>query len=524
MADSNQGPVFPGDEYNQPAGQTGEQPTTQVPSQPTQQMGGQHYGEPTQAYTSYEQPTTQYEQPSGGYGNVPPIPSYDEAPEPEPKPKKQHTGLKALVFGLIGGVVGAGALTAGLYFGGVIGKSSATTSSTSQNVTINASSEDTTLATAVATKCLPSVVSISVTTSDGSGVGSGVILDTDGNILTNYHVIEDATDISVSTTDGSYEASVVGSDESSDLAVIKIDPGDTTLTPMEIGDSSSLEVGEWVMSIGSPFGLDQSVSTGIVSSLYRSTMLQNTSGNTIYTNLIQTDATINPGNSGGALVDSDGKLIGINSLIESYSGSSSGVGFAIPGNYAVEVANTIIAGKTVEHAYLGGSFQTVTAQNAKSANLSVTQGAYVASVTSGGPAEQAGIQKGDVITKLDDEEITSSDGIVLAVRSHSVGDTVKITYVRDGQENTVEVTLGSDADASSSSTEDDSSQNSLLEEYLKRYYEYYNGNGSSSDSSSGLGNSYGNSDSYGNSGSNSNSYGFGNGLSSYSEGDANLSS
>jgi putative serine protease PepD len=521
MADSNQGPVFPGDEYNQqPAGQTGEQPTTQVPSQPTQQMGGQHYGEPTQAYTSYEQPTTQYEQPSGGYDGMPPIPSYDEMDDP--KPKKPHTGLKALVFGLIGGVVGAGALTAGLYFGGVIGKSSATTSSTSQNVTINASSEDTSLATAVATKCLPSVVSISVTTSDGSGVGSGVILDTDGNILTNYHVIEDATDISVSTTDGSYEASVVGSDESSDLAVIKIDPGDTTLTPMEIGDSSSLEVGEWVMSIGSPFGLDQSVSTGIVSSLYRSTMLQNTSGNTIYTNLIQTDATINPGNSGGALVDSEGKLIGINSLIESYSGSSSGVGFAIPGNYAVEVANTIIAGKTVEHAYLGGSFQTVTAQNAKSANLSVTQGAYVASVTSGGPAEQAGIQKGDVITKLDDEEITSSDGIVLAVRSHSVGDTVKITYVRDGQENTVDVTLGSDADASNSSSEDDSSQNSLLEEYLKRYYEYYNGNGSSSDSSSGLGDSYGSgsSNGYGNSYGNS----YGNGLSSYSEGDAGLSS
>ena len=127
MADSNQGPVFPGDEYNQPAGQTGEQPTTQVPSQPTQQMGGQHYGEPTQTYTPYEQPTAQYEQPSGGYGDVPPIPSYDEAPEPDPKPKKQHTGLKALVFGLIGGVVGAGALTAGLYFGGVIGKSSATT-------------------------------------------------------------------------------------------------------------------------------------------------------------------------------------------------------------------------------------------------------------------------------------------------------------------------------------------------------------------------------------------------------------
>ena len=205
-------------------------------------------------------------------------------------------------------------------------------------------------------KSLPSVVSITAQgeTEDSGGVGSGVILDADGNILTNYHVIEGATALVVRTDDGnSYEAEVVGTDESSDLAVIRLkDAKDATLTPIEIGDSDGIAVGEWVMAIGSPFGNEQSVSTGIVSALYRSTALQSTSGTSIYANMIQTDAAINPGNSGGALVNAEGELIGINSVIESYSGSSSGVGFAIPVNYAINIANQIIAGETPVHPYL----------------------------------------------------------------------------------------------------------------------------------------------------------------------------
>lgn len=395
------------------------------------------------------------------------------------RPKKPHPGLRSLLFGLLGGVIGAVAVVAVLVVGGFVAMPSSATSgktgsrgttSSSQTVTVNSGdSTDTTLANAVAQKALPSVVSINVTTSDGEGVGSGVVLDTDGNIVTNYHVIEGAQSISVSTGDASYDATVVGSDESSDLAVIKIDAGDAALTPIEVGDSSTLQVGDWVMSLGSPFGLEQSVSTGIVSSLYRSTMLQNTSGNTIYTNLIQTDATINPGNSGGALVDDEGKLVGINSLIESYSGSSSGVGFAIPGNYAVEVAQKLIAGQTVTHAYIGGSFQTVTANNARSNSLSVNQGAYVAELADDGPAAQAGIQKGDVITALDDEEITSSDALVLAVRSHSVGDTVTVTLMRGSKQMQVQVTLGSDEALQQQQDSDSSSQGSLLEQYLEQY-------------------------------------------------------
>ena len=407
-----------------------------------------------------------------------PRPQASQSQQPK-RPKKPHPGLRSLLFGLLGGVIGAVAVVAVLVVGGFVampssatsGKTgSAGTTSSSQTVTVNSGdSTDTTLANAVAQKALPSVVSINVTTSDGEGVGSGVVLDTDGNIVTNYHVIEGAQSISVSTGDASYDATVVGSDESSDLAVIKIDAGDAALTPIEVGDSSTLQVGDWVMSLGSPFGLEQSVSTGIVSSLYRSTMLQNTSGNTIYTNLIQTDATINPGNSGGALVDDEGKLVGINSLIESYSGSSSGVGFAIPGNYAVEVAQKLIAGQTVTHAYIGGSFQTVTANNARSNSLSVNQGAYVAELADDGPAAQAGIQKGDVITAFDDEEITSSDALVLAVRSHSVGDTVTVTLMRGSKQMQVQVTLGSDEALQQQQDSDSSSQGSLLEQYLEQY-------------------------------------------------------
>ena len=205
--------------------------------------------------------------------------------------------------------------------------------SSTQKITID--SEDTTLAEAVSAKALPSVVSITATSSgsqngslsqsadesDGSGsVGSGVVLDTEGHILTNNHVVDGYDQYVVTMDDGTtYEAEFVGNDASSDLAVIKLKDADASkLTPIEIGDSSKLNVGEWVMAIGSPFGNEQSVSTGIVSALYRSTAMSSTSGNTIYANMIQTDAAINPGNSGGALVNDNGELVGINSLIESY--------------------------------------------------------------------------------------------------------------------------------------------------------------------------------------------------------------
>ena len=491
MPTDNQGPAYPGAQPTQqvspvPPAQTyyqqssaqqaaGQQATGQVPPAQTTQA----YAQPASSQAYAQQAAGQaYAQQAAGQvppTQVPPIPGAGAGAD-APKPKKPRVGLKALVFGLIGGVLGAAGVVAALNFGGFFDRPATVTTVTNagQSITIDPSSEDTSLATAVAAKCLPSVVSINVETSDAEGVGSGVVLDTDGNILTNYHVIEGAQTISVSVGGESYDATVVGSDESSDLAVIKINPNGATLTPIEVGDSSSLQVGDWVMSLGSPFGLEQSVSTGIVSSLYRSTMMQSTSGNTIYTNLIQTDATINPGNSGGALVNGEGKLVGINSLIESYSGSSSGVGFAIPVNYAKDIADQIIDGKTPVHPYLGATLSSVNALNARTNKLSTDSGAYVASVVEDGPAAKAGIQEGDVITKLGDDEITSADGLIIALRSHEVGEKVEITLVRGKEEKKVTVELGSDEELQNQQQDDsatDTGNGGITDEQLRQYLE-----------------------------------------------------
>lgn len=361
--------------------------------------------------------------------------------------------------------------------------------SSTQKITID--SEDTTLAEAVSAKALPSVVSITATSSgsqngslsqsadesDSSGsVGSGVVLDTEGHILTNNHVVDGYDQYVVTMDDGTtYEAEFVGNDASSDLAVIKLKDADASkLTPIEIGDSSKLNVGEWVMAIGSPFGNEQSVSTGIVSALYRSTAMSSTSGNTIYANMIQTDAAINPGNSGGALVNDNGELVGINSLIESYSGSSSGVGFAIPVNYAKNIADQIIDGKTPVHPYMGATLSSVNALNARTNKLSTDSGAYVASVVEDGPAAKAGIQEGDVITKLGDDEITSADGLIIALRSHEVGEKVEITLMRGKEEKKVTVELGSDEELQNQQQDDsstDTGNGGITDEQLRQYLE-----------------------------------------------------
>ena len=362
-----------------------------------------------------------------------------------------------------------------------------TPDSTSQTIDIDP--EDTTLAETVAAKALPSVVSITAQTgeADASGessgsIGSGVILDKDGNILTNHHVVEGATAISVTLDDGTnYDAELVGEDSSSDLAVIRLQNADAnSLTPIEIGDSDDLTVGEWVMAIGSPFGNEQSVSTGIVSALYRSTALPSTSGTSIYANMIQTDAAINPGNSGGALVNDEGKLIGINSVIESYSGSSSGVGFAIPVNYAKNIADQIIAGKTPVHPYLGVTLTTVNAWNARQNNLAVDSGAYVNSVAEDGPAAQAGIQQGDIITAVDGEQITSADGLIIAIREHEVGEKVTLTVMRGTDKQDIEVTLGSDEALQAEqqdNTEGNGSGNGMTEEEFLQYLQELLGRG-----------------------------------------------
>lgn len=360
--------------------------------------------------------------------------------------KRSLSGLKSALFGVVGGAIGALAVVFALKAAGVIGSTErVVVQGESAQSTISISpTDDVTVSQAVAAKALPSVVSVHVTTPEGSGLGSGVILDTDGNILTNYHVAGDASSISVSIGNKSYDATFVGGDASSDLAVVHADLQGDAVTPMEIGDSDALRAGDWVMTIGSPFGLDQSVSAGIVSSLARNELMQSTYGTTIYANLIQTDASINPGNSGGALVNSQGQLVGISTLFSSDTESFAGIGFAIPGNYAIKIANKIISGEQVTHAYIGLSMQTVTAQNAGANDLSVNQGAYVADVTADSPADKAGIKVGDIVIAMGDQQIASADGMILAVRSHDIGETVKVTVMRGNEEMTFDVTLGSD--------------------------------------------------------------------------------
>lgn len=350
------------------------------------------------------------------------------------------------------------------------GSSGGTTVLGSSGSEIDVDDTNETLAQAVADKVLPSVVNIDAYTastgsnpfgfgdsgSEGelteSSLGSGVILSEDGYIITNYHVIANSDLLEVTIGDDTYEAEVVGSDPSSDLAVIKA-VGASGLTPIEIGESSNLDVGEWVMSAGSPFGLEQSVATGIVSATSRSQIMESITGEetTIYTNLIQTDAAINPGNSGGALVDADGKLIGINTLITSYSGNYSGVGFAIPVDYAISIAEQIINGETPTHAQLGVSLSSINSSTAQRFGLSADSGAYVSQVYANGAAANAGIEVGDIITKFNDTAINSASDLMLEIRSLSPGDTASLEVNRNGQDMTIEVTLGSDAETTQSS-------------------------------------------------------------------------
>ena len=301
----------------------------------------------------------------------------------------------------------------------------------------------------------PSVVAIGVQSGQGSGQGSGVIFDTSGHILTNNHVVAgggQGSQISVTLNDQrTYDATVVGTDPSTDLAVIKLANAPKDLKAITLGDANTLRVGEPVMAVGNPLGLAGTVTTGIVSALNRPVTTSNqesgpqSAGEPVVTNAIQTSAAINPGNSGGALVNAGGQLIGINSAIASLgssSGSSAqsgniGIGFAIPVDQAKSIADQLITSGKAAHAYLGVSAKddVVTDGSAKRA------AAVVAKVVSGTPAANAGLQAGDAIIAVDGESIDGSLSLVAQVRERTVGDKVTIKIVRDGQNKDVSVTL-----------------------------------------------------------------------------------
>jgi putative serine protease PepD len=270
--------------------------------------------------------------------------------------------------------------------------------------------------------------------------GSGFVYDTNGHIVTNQHVVSGGGKITVRFWNGQkYSAHVVGTDPSTDLAVIKVDAPTSLLHPLSLGNSDAVQVGDGVVAIGSPFGLPGSVTSGIVSALHR--QMTSPSGFSI-DDSIQTDAPINHGNSGGPLLNASGQVIGVNAQIQSESGGSDGVGFAIPANTIRSIASQLAAGHAVKHAYIGVSVDDSTNP----------AGALIGGITAGTPAARAGFHCNDVITKIGNTTVASSDDVTTAIAGKKPGDTVTFTYVRNGSKHTVSVTLASRPNTTSSIT------------------------------------------------------------------------
>ncbi|HQE67482.1 MAG TPA: trypsin-like peptidase domain-containing protein, partial [Bacillota bacterium] len=288
----------------------------------------------------------------------------------------------------------------------------------------------------IAEKVSPSIVAISLKTRsrdffgrvyEGQGTGSGIIIDKQGHIITNNHVVEGANDIIVILHDGKeLEATLIGRDSQTDLAVIKVDADN--LTVAELGDSSALKVGELAVAIGSPMGTEYagSVTAGIISGLNRTVSIGDDS-----IKLIQTDAAINPGNSGGALVNSEGKVIGINT-IKFAETRVEGMGFAIPINEAKPIIEDLINNKKVLRPYLG--IQGITISKEEAEEYKLTQGVYVRVVIPGSGADAAGVRRGDIITKIDDKKVLTIEDLIAEIQKHKVGDTVKIEVYNQGNE------------------------------------------------------------------------------------------
>jgi putative serine protease PepD len=472
----------------------------QNPPAPHEQGQGQHtpvqtpYGQPGSG-NEYAQHGAHSALPGGytgqynaGQHNAGPYNSaqYNPAPNPADTPRRKAAfGVGTLVAsilaaGLVGGGVGTVA-SGGLFDGG---SPSAVSSNSQPGTVIVNNKDDVNAITAAALKASPSVVTISATSGSSGGTGSGIVLDDSGHILTNTHVVTldgqsaNAT-LEVRTSAGKVlKATLVGTDPLSDLAVIKVD--DTSgLTPATLGDSGKLNVGDTAIAIGSPLGLTGTVTDGIVSTLNRTISVassaapkegdtsqggdqgfqfappgggqgQSTAGQgSISINVIQTDAAINPGNSGGALVNSKGEIIGVNVAIASAGSDSSstsgniGVGFSIPINHAKRVAQEIISTGKVSHGQLGVS---VKDKSSGSSSSSFSVGADVATVEANSAAAKAGIKVGDVITKFNDLAVSEPNQLTAAVREQAGGSAVKITVLRNGKEQTFDVTLGTAAD------------------------------------------------------------------------------
>ncbi|MFG2946618.1 S1C family serine protease [Streptomyces adustus] len=443
-------------------------PTTPVPPVAPAAPGMPEHPAPAPAYASagpYDGAQHTGSAPEGGWPPPPPVtPAYADGggagsgwgasyQPPAAKPGGGRGGLVAAV--LVAALVAGG-------LGGGLGYTLAKNDDNSGSTTVSSSTSggavkrDPGTIAAVASKALPSTVTIEAESTNGEGgTGTGFVFDTQGHIVTNNHVVADAVDggkLTATFPDGKkYNAEVVGHAQGYDVAVIKLKNAPSDLKPLTLGNSDDVAVGDSTIAIGAPFGLSNTVTTGIISAKNRPVASSDGSGSQAsYMSALQTDASINPGNSGGPLLDAQGNVIGINSAIQSTGSGglggtsqsgSIGLGFAIPINQAKYVAQQLIkTGKPV-YAKIGAS---VSLQDSVNGAKITDQGAGGASsVESGGPADKAGLKSGDVITKLDDHVIDSGPTLIGEIWTHKPGDQVTITYERDGKTHTAEVTLGS---------------------------------------------------------------------------------
>jgi putative serine protease PepD len=474
-------PVYPQRQpfYGEQSGPTGPQqygpPHHTVPQYPSQHGHAQHGQQYNTQYAD-----TQPQHGTASYGQ----PQYG-APANAPK-RKAAFGVPTLVASILAAGLVGGGVVAGTnqLLGDAPPLSSASSNSSQAGPVIVNNKDDVNAITAAAVKASPSVVTIKATSGSEGGTGSGIILDGEGHVLTNTHVVTldgkvANAAIEVRMSDGKvYSAKIVGTDPLSDLAVVQIQNG-SGLVPATLGDSSKLNVGDTAVAIGSPLGLTGTVTDGIVSTLNRTISVASSAApkegaddsqggdqgfqfappdggqgqstanqGSISINVIQTDAAINPGNSGGALVNTKGEIIGVNVAIasaggDSTSGGNIGVGFSIPINHAKRVAQEIISSGKATHGQFGVS---VKAKTASSSASGFSVGAEVATVEPGSAADKAGIKVGDVVTKFQDLSISDPNQLTAAVREQAAGATVKVTVLRNGQEQQLDVTLGAAAE------------------------------------------------------------------------------
>ena len=416
-----------------------------------------------------QQPQYGANMPPAGPGNRNPFgapgqgfPNQPNQPNQTPVVAKQKSGMTSHVVTAVVAALVSGALCLGVGFTAITnGWVHVPTSSSLSDVKSNTSGSGSAKAksgtavdwTAVAKEVSDSVVAIDVATSDGEAKGSGVVISDKGYIATNNHVISGAQQIQVTLASGAvYSAKVVGTDTTTDLAVIKLDNPPSDLKVAEFADSDNLAVGEAVMAIGNPLGYDDTATTGIVSALNRPVTVTDDDNNAIVTNAVQIDAAINPGNSGGPTFNAAGQVIGINSSIASTASSSGtagsiGIGFAIPSNLVKRVTNEIIDNGSVKHVALG-----ITIKSSSVEADGVTRGcAQVQAVTDGGPASKAGVKAGDSIVAFNGKAVNNNYSLLGYVRASAMGDKVKLTVVRGGNTMDLEVTLDQEETKTNSS-------------------------------------------------------------------------